>query len=55
MENQEFGRTVWLPYFHVLVEGTAKEKIKYGQYAPYLGLGLFINLVEQARQAGYLA
>ena len=46
-------RTVWLPYFHV-VEQNARKIVKYGQWAPYIGVDLFRDLLSQAENAGYL-
>lgn len=48
----EFGKAVWLPYFHVV--GDEKPRVKYGQWAPYMGIGLFESLLKQARDRGFL-
>ncbi len=48
----EFGKSVWLPYFHVV--GDEKRRLKYGERAPYIGIGHFESLLKQARLAGYL-
>lgn len=42
----------WLPYWHVTT-GTRKV-LKYGQFAPYMDMHIFIDLLNQARQAGCL-
>lgn len=43
------GRSIWLPYWHT-VEG----KRKYGQWAPHMDDFVFIDLINQAREKGYL-
>jgi hypothetical protein len=48
----EFGKSVWMPYFHVV--GNEKTKVKYGQYAPCMRICEFECLLKQAREAGYL-
>jgi hypothetical protein len=47
--NKAGSAACWLPYWHV--EG---QKKKYGQWAPYMGMALFRDLLAQARKAGYL-
>jgi hypothetical protein len=46
-------QAVWLPYWHV-VRGGEKENLKYGQWAPFLDMELFDDLLSQARNDGYL-
>ncbi len=46
-------QAVWLPYWHV-VEGGEKVNRKYGQWAPFMDMKLFEDLLSQARNAGYL-
>jgi hypothetical protein len=55
MQNQEQRRSYWLPYFHVIDVGGGKSVIRYGQWAPFLGDDLFIDLLSQAKRAGYLS
>jgi hypothetical protein len=50
--EDEHGRGVWLPYWHVK-EGNTRQ-YKYGQWAPNLDLELFESLVEQAVEKGLL-
>lgn len=49
----EGGRGVWLPYWHV-VRGDGAESKKYGQWAPFMDLSTFDELVAKARAKGYL-
>jgi hypothetical protein len=44
---------VWLPYWHVIRDGE-KEILKYGQWAPFMVMKLFEDLLSQARNAGFL-
>ena len=46
-------KAVWLPYWHVTQDGE-KENLKYGQWAPFMDMELFEDLLSQARSAGYL-
>jgi hypothetical protein len=47
---------VWLPYFHRDRDPKkSKPVIKYGQWAPFMELQLFEDLLGQARQAGLLS
>jgi hypothetical protein len=46
-------KAVWLPYWHVTQDGE-KKTIKYGQWAPFMDMELFEDLLSQARSAGYL-
>lgn len=46
-------RAVWMPYWHIVIEGN-KRISKYGQWAPYMDLGLFVDLVDQATASGLL-
>jgi hypothetical protein len=45
------GRAAWLPFWHIIGE---REELKYGECPPYMELQLFVDLVTQARDAGYL-
>ena len=42
---------VWLPYWHLV---TTKKRVirKYGQWAPFMDMHLFRNIMRQARQRG---
>jgi hypothetical protein len=53
-DNSQFGRGVWLPYFHVVAVEKKKPVVKYGQWAPVLGASIFADLVAQAQAAGHL-
>jgi hypothetical protein len=46
-------QAVWLPYWHVIRDGE-KENLKYGQWAPFMDMKLFKDLLSQARNAGFL-
>ncbi len=46
-------RAVWLPYWHVVRDGE-KENLKYGQWAPFMDMKLFEDLLAQAHNAGFL-
>jgi hypothetical protein len=46
-------QAVWLPYWHVVQTGE-KVNLKYGQWAPFMDMELFEDLLSQARNAGYL-
>jgi hypothetical protein len=54
--DEKKDRTVWLPYWHIVEHrGSHKEpKKKYGQFAPHMDIGLFTDLVDQARESGFL-
>jgi hypothetical protein len=55
VERAPSERAAWLPYFHVVRDPTTQKVVsKYGQWAPFLGLALFEDLLVQARKAGYL-
>jgi hypothetical protein len=53
VERPGKGRAAWLPYFHV-AQDAKRSVCKYGQWAPFIGLDLFEDVLQQARQAGYL-
>lgn len=45
----------WLPYWHLVGTRGRKEPIKkYGQWAPYMDMHLFHDLLRQARSRGFL-
>jgi hypothetical protein len=46
-------QAVWLPYWHGVRDGE-KERYKYGQWAPFMDMELFEDLLTQARNAGFL-
>jgi len=46
-------KAVWLPYWHVTQDGE-KENLKYGQWAPFMDMEFFEDLLSQTRSAGYL-
>jgi hypothetical protein len=46
-------QAVWLPYWHVVRDG-GKRTLKYGQWAPYMDMELFEDLLSQARNDSYL-
>jgi hypothetical protein len=46
-------KAVWLPYWHVTQDGE-KRTLKYGQWAPFMDMELFEDLLSQACNAGYL-
>ena len=46
-------KAVWLPYWHVTQDGE-KKTIKYGQWAPFMDMEFFEDLLSQTRSAGYL-
>lgn len=43
---------IWLPYWHLV--GGSRRIMKYGQWAPFMDLHLFEDLLSQAREKGYL-
>jgi hypothetical protein len=45
-------QSAWLPYWHQTPGD--RRPLKYGQFSPHMDLDLFVDLVEQARAAGYL-
>jgi hypothetical protein len=47
-------RTAWLPYWHLDTPPAGKTHRKFGQWAPNMDLVLFAELVDQARENGYL-
>jgi hypothetical protein len=47
-------QAVWLPYWHVVRDGENKTFKKYGQWAPFMDMKLFNDLLSQARNDGYL-
>ena len=53
LERDGTERAAWLPYFHVVRSGK-KTVRKYGQWAPFMSIGLFEDLLRQAHEAGYL-
>ena len=52
-KRERRDKAVWLPYWHVVQTGE-KENLKYGQWAPFMDMELFEDLLSQARNAGYL-
>jgi hypothetical protein len=46
-------QALWFPYWHVVCDGE-KVDLKYGQWAPFMDIELFEDLLSQARNAGYL-
>ena len=46
-------QAVWLPYWHVVRHGE-KENLKYGQWAPFMDMKLFKDLLAHARNADFL-
>ncbi len=44
--------SVWFPYWHV-VGHLKKPKYKYGQWAPFMDMRLFGELLRQAEDKGY--
>jgi hypothetical protein len=52
-KREERDQAVWLPYWHVVRDGK-KKTLKYGQWAPFMDMKLFEDLLSQARNAGYL-
>jgi hypothetical protein len=53
MKREERDQAVWLPYWHVVRDGE-KDNFKYGQWAPFMDMKLFKDLLSQARDDGYL-
>jgi len=52
-EREGRDRAVWLPYWHVVRDG-GKDNPKYGQWAPFMDMELFEDLLSQARNDGFL-
>ena len=52
-KREERDQAVWLPYWHVVRDG---EKVirKYGQWALFMDMELFNDLLSKARNAGFL-
>lgn len=48
------GRNVWLPYWHLLTHDH-KVRRKYGQWAPFLSEGAYIEPMQQARSQHLLS
>ena len=56
VERSNNERAFWLPYFHVIRDPAKSKPIcKYGQWAPFMRVDLFEDVLRQARSAGYLA
>lgn len=53
-KREERDRAVWLPYWHVVQDDEEKNLKKYGQWAPFMDMKLFKDLLAQARNAGFL-
>ena len=53
-KSEAWGEAAWLPYFHLIDGSKSKPVIKYGQWAPYLGIELFSDLLAQAMNDGHL-
>jgi len=51
-EREGRDRAVWLPYWHVVRDG-GKDNPKYGQWAPFMDMELFEDLLSQARNDGF--
>jgi hypothetical protein len=55
LSNDVVGRTVWLPYWHVVDDQKGhSKKIKWGQWSPFPWAELFTDLTIQAQRGGYL-
>jgi hypothetical protein len=52
-ERKGRDQAVWLPYWHVVGDGEENRK-KYGQWAPFMDMKLFRDLLAQPRDEGYL-
>jgi hypothetical protein len=50
LKRHNKNTAVWLPYWHV-VDGKKK---KYGQWAPFMNMELFMKLLSQAKRKGYI-
>ena len=50
-EREGRDQAVWLPYWHVVQTGE-KENLKYGQWAPFMDMELFEDLLAQAHDDG---
>lgn len=46
-------KTTWLPYWHTDGHGDRQRRM-YGQWAPYMDLVVFADLLVQAHRRGYL-
>lgn len=47
------GKGAWLPYWHIVRED-GRETKKYGQWAPFMDLSTFDELIGKARAKGYI-
>lgn len=45
--------SAWMPYWHLVTDGGGRIERKYGQWAPFMDLESFANLVLKARTKGY--
>lgn len=52
-KREGHDQAVWLPNWHVIRDGE-KERRKYGQWAPFMDMKLFEDLLTQARSTGFL-
>jgi hypothetical protein len=53
LEDSDEGRKFWLPYWHTAERGGNTRRM-YGQFAPFLSVDTFKNLLVQAHRDGYL-
>ncbi|MGB9921104.1 MAG: hypothetical protein ACPLPT_10370 [Moorellales bacterium] len=52
--QEERGIGVWLPYWHIVLDQNGQRReTKYGQWAPFMDIDLFQDLVARARAKGY--
>ena len=54
LERHNRKQAAWLPYWHIVEDVKGKRKTKYGQWAPFMDLSLFQDLLKQAQAKGYL-
>ena len=50
---EEGHKSIWLPYWHIRSHENRVEK-KYGQWAPFIHEGSFLEMLDKARNAGLL-
>jgi hypothetical protein len=53
-KRERRDQAVWLPYWHVVGNGEKENRKKYGQWAPFMDMKLFRDLLSKARDHGYL-
>lgn len=54
LKNDEPGQKIWLPYWHKVTANDGGIRTPYGQWAPFIDINAFQQLLKKARKKGYL-